>query len=101
MLFAYNHDIERRDIAPQEMELTLVGQIASIEKAVIDEEHWNPKKAWETMGSPAYLTREQVEVLDKESRLTYEQIPVAGNGETKLHFTAAEESVMIFRISLA
>ena len=101
MLFAYNHDIERRDIAPQEMELTLVGQIASIEKAVIDEEHCNPKKAWETMGSPAYLTREQVEALDKESRLTYEQIPVAGNGETKLHFTAEEESVTIFRISLA
>ena len=79
----------------------IIENIASIEKAVIDEEHCNPKKAWETMGSPAYLTREQVEVLDKESRLTYEQIPVAGNGETKLHFTAAEESVTIFRISLA
>lgn len=93
-VFVYNHDLERRTVKAEPVELTLNGA-AMIWRAVIDDEHCNPLKAWQDMGSPEYLSREQVAALHKASELVYE--PVEGS---HIAFTAGPESVTIFKVRL-
>lgn len=93
-VFVYNHDLERRAVRAEQVELTLKGA-AQIWKAVIDEAHCNPLKAWHAMGAPEYLNREQAAMLHKASELVYE--PVDSNCIT---FTAEPESVTIFKVRL-
>lgn len=96
----YNHDIERRDIRAEEISLTLSGRIQGIQKAVIDEEHCNPLKSWMDMGSPEYLKKAQLEVLEKASELVYEAVAVDNSSEEhRIAFVAEPESVTIFKIS--
>ena len=90
-VFVYNHDLERRAVKAEEVELTLSGA-AMVWKAVIGEGRCDPLKAWQDMGSPDYLTREQVAALHRASELVYE--PVEGESIT---FTAQPESVTIFK----
>lgn len=93
-VFVYNHDLERRAVKAEQVELTFQGA-ARVWKAVIDEGHCNPLKAWQDMGSPDYLSREQVAALHRASELVYE--PVQG---TSLTFTAEPESVTILKVRL-
>lgn len=65
MVFAYNHDLERRNVQKEDMEMILEGAVESVVKAVIDEEHCNPFKAWKDMGSPEYLKKEHLEYEGK------------------------------------
>lgn len=98
-LFIYNHDLERRDVHPEEVTLNLKGHIIDkVRKAVIDEEHCNPKGAWEAMGSPKYLSKEQVQSLKKVSELVYESVPVSDPASNSYTFTVEPESVSIFEI---
>lgn len=46
MVFAYNHDIEEREIRDVEMHLTVLGEYGRIEKAVINFQHTNPFSCW-------------------------------------------------------
>lgn len=94
-VFVYNHDLERRAVKAEPVELELNGA-AMVWKAVIDEDHCSPLKAWQDMGSPDYLSREQVAALHKASELVYG--PVEGSGVT---FTAEPESVTIFKVRLS
>ena len=98
MVFAYNHDIEERDIRDEEMELTLTGDIVKIEKAVIDSTHTAPYACWEAMGKPVYPTKQQLAALESASQLIYEPVEVAYGTQT-LCFTAEKESVTIFRVT--
>ncbi len=100
MIFAYNHDIEERDIKEEDMEIHLQGCIRSVKKAVIDADTTAPYKAWEEMGKPTYLDRAQVLALENASQLVYHEIAVDGT-EPLLTFTAKPESVTIFKITLA
>ena len=100
MLFAYNHDIEERDIKEEDMEIRLQGCIRSVKKAVIDADTTAPYKAWEEMGRPTYLDRAQVLALENASQLVYDEIAVDGTAP-RLTFTAKPESVTIFKITLA
>ena len=97
-VFVYNHDLERRAVKPEQVELTLLGA-AQIWKAVIDDAHTNPLQAWKDMGSPDYLDKEQLAALHKASELVYEQVPVT-DGETTIAFTAEPESVTIFKVRI-
>ena len=98
MLFAYNHDIEERDIKAEEMELTVKGAFTKVTKAVIDSGHCNPLSVWEAQGKPAYPTKEQLTEMDEASRLIYNEIPVEKGEEQVQAFTAEAESVTIFRL---
>ncbi len=100
MVFAYNHDIERRDIKEEEMNIVLHGRVSSIEKAVIDENHCNPLKAWKEMGSPDYLKKDQIAVLDEVSKLVYEEIPVLDGDMQEINITAEPESITILKVHL-
>ena len=97
-IIAYNHDIERRDVETQEMELTLTGKkVCQVRKAVISDGHCDPKAAWKAMGSPMYLKKDEVTELMKASELCYESQPVS-EGDQVLTFTAEPESVTIFDV---
>lgn len=93
-LFAYNHDINRRDIAEQEMTVVLNGPVSEVQKAVIDESHTSPLKAWKEMGSPAYPSKEQLAQLHESSELRYESLGAV----KEIRFTAKPESVTILKI---
>ena len=95
----YNHDIERREISPEEVTLTLKGHIIDkVRKAVIDDGHTDPRAAWEAMGSPKYLSKDQVCALKKASELRFEAVPVSSPSEDTYTFTAGPESVTIFEV---
>ena len=96
-VFVYNHDLDRRTKDAKEVELKLCGA-KQVWKAVIDDDHTNPKKAWEEMGCPAYLTKEQELALHRASELKYEQL--AATGEDTYTFVAEPESVTIFKVRI-
>ncbi len=93
-LFAYNHDINRRDITEQEMTVVLSGPVSEVQKAVIDESHTSPLKAWKEMGSPAYPSKEQLAQMHEASELRYESLGAV----KEIRFTAKSESVTILKI---
>ena len=97
-ILAYNHDISRLDVKPEEMAITLEGEISSIHKAVIDEDHTNPQGVWQGMGSPVYLSRRQTAQLRDAAQLVYEPVGVEDGPAQTLRFTAQPESVTIFRV---
>ena len=101
MVFVYNHDLERRNIKAEEVTLKLTGKITSMKKTVIDEEHCNPLAAWEAMGEPAYLNREQEAVIRKASELVWEDCSIDGKAlETEVTLTALPESVTTYLIEV-
>lgn len=97
-IFAYNHDIERREVKKEEMVIVLEGNVRCVTKAVIDEEHCNPLKAWQNMGAPAYLKKEGVDILNEASKLMYEEIAFPSN---TISFIAQPESVTILKVELS
>lgn len=99
-VFAFNHDIDRREIKAEEMCIRLEGHIAGIAKAAIDAAHCNPLQAWIDMGSPEYLNREQMAALEEASRLVYEPVETEGGAAETVRFTAEPESVIILRVQL-
>lgn len=84
----------------EEIVLTLDGRIKSVTKAVIDEYHCNPLKAWKDMGKPEYLKKEHLKVLEDALKLIYEEIPVEDADSQRICFTAEPESVTIFKVAL-
>ena len=102
MVFVYNHDLERKEIRAEDVTLQLGGQIAAMKKAVIDEAHCNPLAAWEALGSPAYLKKEQEQKIREASELVWEEIAVdPAAKETEVSLTALPESVTAYKITLA
>ncbi len=101
-VIVYNHDLERKEIKAEDVTIKLEGIIASVKKTVIDEAHCNPLAAWEKMGSPAYLNREQEAAIRKASELVWEDEQVDKDAkEQEITFTALPESVTAYRIVLA
>ena len=100
MVFVYNHDLERRNVQKENIALTLEGNIKSIAKAIIDEDHCNPLRKWQEMGSPEYLTKGQIAALDEASQLVYEDLKLMEGDSQRITFTAKPESVTILKIRL-
>lgn len=99
MIFAYNHDIEERDIKAEDMVLTLKGNVRSIKKAVIDSENTVPFATWEKMDKPVYPTPKQLAAIEEASILEYKDMNLTGDN-IQLSFTAEKESVTIFKVDL-
>lgn len=94
MVFAYNHDIDRRDISPQEMTVQFSGPVQNVQMAVIDANQTAPLRTWEQMGKPAYPTREQLAALHGASQLNYRDL----GAPAQVTWTAQPESVTIFKV---
>ncbi len=98
-VFVYNHDIVRRDIRAEEVKIVLKGKVAAICKAVIDEEHCNPRKAWEDMGSPAYLSKTQLEEIEDASHLEFSDMAVSQDSdEQTVELLLQPEAVVILKV---
>ena len=96
MLFAYNHDIEEREISDVTMELQIEGSCRKIEKAVISPNHTDPLACWDEMGKPAYPTKDQLEQIEEASRLIWENVT---GEEDPFKFDLPKESTVIFRLT--
>ncbi len=98
-LFVYNHDIEERDIKAEEVELTLRGEVQSIECAMIDGSHCNPLGCWEAQGKPAYPTKAQLAEIENASQLVWNKCEIS-EGENVLTLNLEPESVAIVKAVL-
>lgn len=95
MVIVYNHDLERRTVKPENVKVSVEGKIVSVQKAVIDEEHCNPLRAWIELGKPPYLNKEQENKIREASELVYEDVQMPDNS---IAFTALEESITVLKI---
>ena len=70
-----NHTTPGHTIESENIEIRLDNAREPIESRIrrVDEEHANPKRAWEEMGQPEYLTRKEVERLEEASQLVTEK----------------------------
>jgi len=65
----------------------------------IDDEHCNPKRLWQQMGSPDNLTRAEVETIKAQSRLAAEPLPFAlHEGRTALSITLRTNDVALITV---
>lgn len=69
MIFAYNHDIEERNIKAEEMEITVNGVFTKITKAVIDSGHCKPLSVWEAQVLAFTAEAESVTIFRLEKQL--------------------------------
>ena len=70
-----NHALPEHDIETERVRLLLDGvpeDPSSLTIERIDDDHANPRELWESMGTPQYLSAEQVEALHAASELTPE-----------------------------
>jgi xylan 1,4-beta-xylosidase len=56
------------------VELAQATRPETIQLARIDDDHTNPRRHWQEMGSPDYLSAAQVQSLDEASQLTWERL---------------------------
>lgn len=74
-LLAHNHNVPGEPIEAQQVEIDLKGfaPVTKLSLAKIDQDHCNPKKAWEAMGCPEYLNDGQIQSLRQASQLSWEE----------------------------
>jgi xylan 1,4-beta-xylosidase len=78
-----NHNLPRHPISPEWVSLRLTGLPAprAVYMERIDREHGNPRRLWEEMGAPEYLSRREVEELQEKSRLVREPLAWVKQGD--------------------
>lgn len=77
-IFVYRHRMKNvvEPAADYEVKLELPEGAQSVTRFCIDEEHCNPKKVWEQMGSPVDMTPAQIEDIKEKSKLIPETMKV-------------------------
>jgi xylan 1,4-beta-xylosidase len=98
-----NHTLPRQPIQEERVHIEL--SAAPAPRAVtlerIDEDHANPKNAWQAMGEPEYLNPREVERLEEASRLVAEPWPWAYEGRTlRLNLTLPPHAVAALSVEL-
>lgn len=75
-VFMVNHAQPRQDISSQMVSMELRGRRDPLRAYVqrIDETHVNPRKTWQEMGCPEYLSAQQVQELKMSSHLRHEAV---------------------------
>jgi xylan 1,4-beta-xylosidase len=96
-LVLYNHNIPEEPIGKEDVEIDLTDLTSRQEVTIyrIDEEYANPKKLWNSMGSPEYLKPEEVTKLQEASELKAEKVIVDG----KIILKVPEHGVVAIDIS--
>lgn len=82
-----NHALPRHPIATERAEVTLtrLGEQPSPAVAYVrrvDDDHANPRRVWETLGCPEYLSQAEAAMLEQTSACVAEPLPVSHAGET-------------------
>lgn len=81
-----NHALPRHPLSSESVSLVLehTPPPQSVRVARIDEEHANPRRLWQALGAPLYLSDEQAAQLMQASELTWESLSWQRNGKTVL-----------------
>jgi xylan 1,4-beta-xylosidase len=82
-----NHALPKHDLATEKVTLHLQHLAAPnrIQMACINEDHVNPRRAWQEMGEPAYLSPGQVAQLEEASQLNWESVAAETDDAGDLH----------------
>ena len=67
--------VERREPEHVEIELTGLCKPDRVTIMKIDDDHCNPQGEWKKLGSPRYLSKEQIETIKQNSALREEDLP--------------------------
>jgi xylan 1,4-beta-xylosidase len=91
LLIIVNHNVPGEPIDNETVCLVVDGVNAPslIDPRVrrIDESHANPMQAWIQMGSPQYLTQNEIDVLMKASEMPFEEIEYSVSGSKQITFS--------------
>jgi xylan 1,4-beta-xylosidase len=95
-----NHALPKHAIETQHVRVSLqnglIPRTAFVER--IDETHCNPKRIWQEIGSPEYLSHDDVALLDRASRPAPELIDVAyDRGTTSFEIALPPHAVAFVR----
>lgn len=81
------------------MELELGCAVAKATVQKIDDDHCNPKAMWQAMGSPDYLSREQVREICEATQLR--EKPVGLASPSTIRFTLKTNDIHLYTLTLA
>lgn len=100
-ILLYRQNTRQLEKAPETVHLTveLEKQPKRVYLQRIDEEHCNPRRIWEEMGSPNDLTQKEVEYIRKASEMLDEEIPYQyDNGTIRLEVNVGVNDIYYIRI---
>jgi xylan 1,4-beta-xylosidase len=97
-----NHAPPRHSIGAEEVRVELWGIGAPLRGWIrrVDADHANPKRAWQDMGSPQYLSPSEVSALEAASRLTVEPIAWREEEGISVACTIPAHAVAAIRLEL-
>jgi xylan 1,4-beta-xylosidase len=104
MVFLTNYAMPRHKIASHSVRVQLVGvsRPVSAQLSRIDDDHANPRRAWQDMGEPDYPSARQVEALHAASALRPEPHPLrVSEGSLEFDLVMPPQSVAVLKIELA
>ena len=73
LVYAQDNDYNKRETHDINICANIAARRVTVQR--IDDEHCAPKAEWKGMGSPAVLTREQIEKIKEKTRLKEEDLP--------------------------
>ena len=83
-----------------DMTFTLDFEAENVTVQRIDDNHCNPKRLWEELGSPDNLTGKQVEEIKEKTRLKEEKLPFkTKEGKTELAVSLNTNDVLLISVS--
>jgi xylan 1,4-beta-xylosidase len=96
MVMLTNHALPRHSIRSEQIQIVLSNspqpKTAYVQR--IDAEHANPRRLWQEMGKPDYLSTAALEQLQAAARLTYEPVSLqAQNGAVQLNIDLPPHAV--------
>ena len=103
-VFVTNYAMPRHEIAAESVRVRLVGARRPVSALLsrIDEDHANPRRAWQEMGEPDYPSPRQVETLHAASALRPEVHPLrVAEGRIEFELVMPPQSVAALKIELA
>jgi xylan 1,4-beta-xylosidase len=97
-----NHAPPRHSIGAEEVRVELWGIGAPLRGWIrrVDADHANPKRAWQDMGSPEYLSPSEVAAIEAASRLTVEPIAWREEEGISVACTIPAHAVAAIRLEL-
>lgn len=102
--FVTNYAMPRHPVASESVHVLLANAAQPLSALLsrIDEDHANPRRAWQELGQPDSLSSHQVQALHAASALRTEPHPVrAADGSIEFDLVMPPQSVAALRIELA
>lgn len=94
VVYAQDNDCRKNESFDLDISINHITERVMIQR--IDDQHCNPKAEWQRMGSPANLTRQQVEDIKRKTKLVGKALPFEHkNGCTHMPLTLSTNDVVL------